>query len=50
MYEEDNVYYRIRDPYTLTCTLENGNLVFDSILILPQEEPYFVEYDPKIQT
>ena len=50
MYQENSAYHSIYDPYTLTCTLENGNLVFDRLLEFPQVEPYFVEYDPKIQT
>ena len=47
---ENSMDHSIYDPYTLNCTLENGNLVFDTILVFPQVEPYFVEYDPQSQS
>ncbi len=50
VYDESNIDHSLSKPYTVTCTLENGNLVFDTILDFPQVEPYFVEYDPQSQS
>lgn len=45
LYIVNNWDHSLRDPYIVTCTLNNGHLVFDMVIDLPQDKPYFISYE-----
>jgi len=45
LYIVNNWDHSLRDPYIVTCTLKNGHLVFDMVIDLPQDKPYFISYE-----
>ena len=53
LYIVNNWDHSLRDPYIVTCTLKNGHLVFDMVIDLPQDKPYFISYSrgvfPKVK-